>query len=212
MNWKTSDINGLCISIFLYKMGWFLGIIVKLHNNECLIYIFTGNVENGTPIIFNKTIYSSWYEQLRTHFSPILIDTSHKNAHFFNQIIGEIPGSGVTDPETINPHDFCYQFSKHSPDFLFGKLCIKDFNDEPHFPNLKKLTSSRIKMNMLFKTKDEIKRRICDGNIHKAMRIPVDIHERNKSSLLQFNQKMYVNWNLQIIYGYRFLTNHSLIL
>ena len=35
-------------------------------------------------------------------------------------------------------------------------------------------------MNMLFKTKDEIKRRICDGNIHKAMRIPVDIHEINK--------------------------------
>ena len=53
MNSKSSDVNGLCISIFLDKMVWFLGVIGKLHNDECLIYIFTGNVENGTPIIFN---------------------------------------------------------------------------------------------------------------------------------------------------------------
>ena len=51
-------------------------------------------------------------------------------------------------------------------------------------------------MNMLFKTKDEIKRRRCYINIHKAMRLPVEIHEKNKNSLLQFNQKMHVNWNL----------------
>ena len=54
MNWKTSDVNGLCIFSLLDKMGWFFGVTVKLHNDECLIYIFTGNVENGTPIIFNK--------------------------------------------------------------------------------------------------------------------------------------------------------------
>ena len=35
-------------------------------------------------------------------------------------------------------------------------------------------------MNMLFKTKDEINRRRCDRNIHKTMRIPVDIHDTNK--------------------------------
>ena len=35
-------------------------------------------------------------------------------------------------------------------------------------------------MNMLFKTKDERKISRCDRNIHKAMRIPVDIHEWNK--------------------------------
>ena len=62
MNWKTSDINGLCSSIFLDRMGWLLGVIGKLHNDECLIYIFTGNVENGTPIIFNKKIWSYWYK------------------------------------------------------------------------------------------------------------------------------------------------------
>ena len=35
-------------------------------------------------------------------------------------------------------------------------------------------------MNILFKTKDEIKRRRCDRNIHKAMIIPVEICETNK--------------------------------
>ena len=33
---------------------------------------------------------------------------------------------------------------------------------------------------MLFKTKDEMKRRRCDRNIHKAMIIHVEIHETNK--------------------------------
>ena len=61
MNRKTSNINGLCISILLNKMVWYLGIIGKFHNDECLIYIFTGTVKNGTPIIFDKTLYHSWY-------------------------------------------------------------------------------------------------------------------------------------------------------
>ena len=33
---------------------------------------------------------------------------------------------------------------------------------------------------MLFKANDEIKRRICDRNTHKAMIIPADIHETKK--------------------------------
>ena len=41
-------------------MGRFLGVIGKPHNDECLIYILTGHVENGTLTIFNKTIYSYW--------------------------------------------------------------------------------------------------------------------------------------------------------
>ena len=57
-----SDVNGLCISIFLDKMGCFWGVIGKLHNYECLIYIFTGNVENDTPIKLNKIKYSSLYK------------------------------------------------------------------------------------------------------------------------------------------------------
>ena len=62
MNWKTSDVNGLFISIFLNNMGWYLGVIGKLYNYECLIYIFTDKVEYGTPIIFNKTLYHYWYK------------------------------------------------------------------------------------------------------------------------------------------------------
>ena len=59
MNWKKLDVNGLCISNFLDQMGWLFGVIGMLHNNKGLINIFTGNVENGTPIIFNKTFYRS---------------------------------------------------------------------------------------------------------------------------------------------------------
>ena len=40
-------------------------------------------------------------------------------------------------------------------------------------------------MNMLFKTKDEIKRRRCYINIHKAMRIPVDINEKKFTVTVQ---------------------------
>ena len=62
MNWKTSDVNGLYISIFSNNMGRYLGVIGNPHNDECLIYIFLGKVENGTPIIFNKKLYYSWYK------------------------------------------------------------------------------------------------------------------------------------------------------
>ena len=71
--------------------------------------------------------------------------------HFSNQINGKIPGSGVVDPETINPHDLCYQCSKYGPNLLFVKLRIKDFNDEPHLTKIIKLLSSQIQMNTLFK-------------------------------------------------------------
>ena len=62
MNWKTSDVNGLCITMLLNKMVWYLGVIGKLHNDECLKYIFTVKVENGNPNIFIKTLYHSWYK------------------------------------------------------------------------------------------------------------------------------------------------------
>ena len=62
INWGTSDVNLWRISIFLKNIGWYLGYIGKIHNDECLIYIFTGKVENGTPIILNKILYHSWYK------------------------------------------------------------------------------------------------------------------------------------------------------
>ena len=65
-------------------------------------------------------------------------------------------------------------------------------------------------MNTLFKTNDERKISRCDKFLHKTMRITVEIYLTNLFSLLLFNQKMHVYWNLQIIYGYHFLTNHSM--
>ena len=54
MTLKISDANVLCVSIFLRNIWCWLGAIGNLDNNEFLIYIFTGKVENGTTIIFNK--------------------------------------------------------------------------------------------------------------------------------------------------------------
>ena len=61
-------------------------------------------------------------------------------------------------------------------------------------------------MNTLFKTNIERKIRICDKSMHKTMQITVEIHQTNKNSLLQFNQKMNINWDSKIIYGYNLLT------
>ena len=44
------------VSKFLKKKGWYLVVIGKLHNDECIIYIFTGKVQNGTPIIFKECL------------------------------------------------------------------------------------------------------------------------------------------------------------
>ena len=55
----------------------------------------------------------------------------------------------------MNPNDLCYQCFKHGPDCLFGKLKIKDFNDEPHFSYILKLISSQIQINKLLKTNYE---------------------------------------------------------
>ena len=40
MNQKATDANGLCVSILLKNVGWYLVVIGKLTNYECLIYIF----------------------------------------------------------------------------------------------------------------------------------------------------------------------------
>ena len=71
---------------------------------------------------------------------------------FKNQTNEKIPRIDLIDIETINPHDLCYQCSKHGADFLFGKLRIKDFN----VPKIK-LISIQIQMNTLFNTNDERK-------------------------------------------------------
>ena len=56
MNFKTIYANGLCVSIFLKNMGWHLGVIGNIHNYECLIYIFTGNLKVVLQLYLINTI------------------------------------------------------------------------------------------------------------------------------------------------------------
>ena len=81
MNCKGTDANGFCVSILLKNLGCYLGVIGNLHNDECLIYIFTGKVQNGTPSIFNKKVYHCWYKELRNKVSPLIVGTTQENVH-----------------------------------------------------------------------------------------------------------------------------------
>ena len=40
-------------------MGWELGVIGGINNEECLIYLFTREVKYGTPNIFTNEHYNS---------------------------------------------------------------------------------------------------------------------------------------------------------
>ena len=44
--------NELCVSIFIKYIGWYLVVMGILHNEECHIYIFKGEVQYCTPNIF----------------------------------------------------------------------------------------------------------------------------------------------------------------
>ena len=94
-----------------------MGIIGKPHNDECIIYIFTGNFQNSTPSIFNKSLYHFWCKESRNIFSPVMVDTTHKNFHILDQINGKIHSSCIIDQQTINISDLCYQYSKDGTDF-----------------------------------------------------------------------------------------------
>ena len=110
-----------------------MGVIGKLYNHEFLIYIFTCEILNGTPNLFHKSHYNCWYKEMKNQFSPLIIDTKHKNFIFIS-IFWKIPTSGVIYQKTINQHDLCYQCSKDVPNFSFRNLIIRDCKDEPYFP------------------------------------------------------------------------------
>ena len=52
--WNRRDASWFCVSIFIKDMGWYLEVIGNLLNDECIIYIFTGEVLNGTPNILTN--------------------------------------------------------------------------------------------------------------------------------------------------------------
>ena len=53
--WKKRNSNRLFVSIFIKYMEWYLVVIGKLHNEKCLINIFTVEVLNGNPNIFTNS-------------------------------------------------------------------------------------------------------------------------------------------------------------
>ena len=74
--------NGLCVYILIKYMRWYLGVIRKLHKDQCLIYLFIGEVLNGTSNIFTNSQYYCWLKQSMDKFYPVLNNTTHENAHF----------------------------------------------------------------------------------------------------------------------------------
>ena len=68
-----------------------------INNDECIIYLFIGEVFNGNPNIFTNSQYHCWYKELRYQFSPVLINTTYGNVYFENQVKGNIHRSGKID-------------------------------------------------------------------------------------------------------------------
>ena len=62
--WNKKYADGFCVYILIKDMGWYLGVIEKIFNYECLIYIFICEVINGTPNIFTNLQYNCWCKEL----------------------------------------------------------------------------------------------------------------------------------------------------
>ena len=105
--------------------------------------------------------------------------------------------------------DLCYQSSKDCPDFLFDRLRIRGFRDEPCFPAKRKSSSCQIKLKTMIRNNNGRKLGKCDTNIQKSMRIPISVFHTNKKLFVTIHPKTHLYWNLLIIYGYHFLINHS---
>ena len=62
-------------------MGLYLVVRGRNHNQEYHIYIFTGEVQYGTPNIFTNSQYEIWFQQLWDQFSTIIINTTHHDVN-----------------------------------------------------------------------------------------------------------------------------------
>ena len=106
-------------------MGWYLGVIRKPHNDECIICIFTGEDINGTPNIFTSSQYHCRYKELRDQRSPVIINTTHENVHISNQLKGEMPRSGSIYQKQQIVNTYTVSVLKMFQ-IVFEKLRIKD--------------------------------------------------------------------------------------
>ena len=96
-------------------MVWYLVVIGNLHSDECIIYIFTGEVLNGTPKIFTNSQYHCCFKELRNKFSPVFFNTAHKNVNFKIKLKGSFRDVEKFIPRTFKNHNLCYQCSKDVP-------------------------------------------------------------------------------------------------
>ena len=71
--WNNRDSNGLCVSILIKYMEWYLVVIGKLHNEECLIYIFIREIKYDTPNILKNSHYNSLFKELRDQIFQLLL-------------------------------------------------------------------------------------------------------------------------------------------
>ena len=55
MMWNIIGVNVLCVEISTKEIGWYLLVIGKIHYEETLVYLFTGEVTTGTPKFLNGT-------------------------------------------------------------------------------------------------------------------------------------------------------------
>ena len=69
-------------------------------------------------------------------------------------------------------------------------LCILEANHI--FLQKKKILSSQIQINEWFIYIDERKRERCDRNIHKFMRIPIDIYQKKKKMFATVQSKTFM--------------------
>ena len=53
-----------------------MGVIQNIHNDECIIYLFTGEVFNRNPNIFTNSQYHCWYQELSDQFPPVNINNT----------------------------------------------------------------------------------------------------------------------------------------
>ena len=82
------------------------------------IYIFTGEVLNGTTNIFTNSKNNYCYKDLRDQFFQYsVVLTTHDIFHFNNQVKGNMTISVKNYQQNKNQHDFYYRCSKDGPDF-----------------------------------------------------------------------------------------------
>ena len=71
-------------------------------------------------------------------YHPLLINATHDNIIYLNQINGNIHISRKYYKATINNNDSFYQCYKYDPYFLFRNLRIRDIKYETYFPAILK--------------------------------------------------------------------------